>query len=226
MRMKLTISLLAVWCFLVAGYLVNATLGVWINDVNMVLRPLPLVLLLGWLLAEFKLRWAVPPSRRFALFFGLLLFAAGDAVWVMPGQQPMGLLLYFCGFMAYGVWASRGVSADQWRWVLIVFVISGAALMGHWLWPVYDLLREAMVLHLCMVGLVTVLLVICPVLPWWGVAGPLLLALSQAFWAYNEYLIGVPHATLAIMLTYYLGHLITIYGVVEMSVNAEEPTED
>lgn len=217
MKLKLTVGMLMVWAALVAVSLLNATFGLWVDGVDLVLRPLPLVFLLGCLLVWFQMRPAISPERRFALMFGLLLFAAGDVALVMT-EQAAGILLYFCGFLAYGVWAARGISTDQWRWVLIVPVAGAAMLMVYWLWPVYGLPPEAVVAYTTMIGTVTVLLLISPILPWWAVAGPILLIASQGLWAANEFLAGVPHATLAIMGTYYLAHLLLIRGALSHTV--------
>ena len=225
MTVKLIAALLVTWCVLVSAFLVNATMGVWVDPMNPVLRPLPQLLLVISLLVWFVLRPAARPARRFALIFGLTLFALGDVALAMTDQQPAGILLYFCGFLAYGVWAARGLSTDHWRWLLIVPIVGVALLMTYWLWPVYGLLREAVVLYAGLLGLVTVLLIICPVLPWWAAAGPLSVAASQGLWAANEFLAGVPHATLSVMVAYYLGHLLLVLGVISLSAVEDAPAQ-
>ena len=208
-----------VWSLLVLGYILNATFGVLVAEVTWVLRPLPLVLLAGWVFY----RWPKDQGRKLALILGLLLFAAGDALVFQEGYYSASLLLYMCGFLAYTIWVARGVSMDHFRWMALIPVICLALLGGYWLWWTPSLLREGMVLYVVLVTACVICVILFPRLHWVALPGVVLLALSQALMGYHNYLGDVPHATVVIMLLYYAGHFGLAHGPLWYQVPDESP---
>lgn len=200
---------LVLWAVVVVAYLVNATTGLLIAEVTAFLRPLPLFLLVGFL----AWYWPEIQHRRLAMLMGMVLFALADAAANSPDNAALAMMLYWCGFLAYGLWAWQGVAMHHLRWLMLIPVICTAILFGYWLWWVPDLLREAMVVYNLTLLIMVMGVLLNNRLHWVAIPGAMLLLFSQAAMAMQTFLGGITDATLWIMVAYYFGHLSLALGL-------------
>lgn len=194
---------LSLWVIVVVVYLVNATTGLLIAEVTDVLRPLPLFMLVGFL----AWYWPETQQRRLPLLMGMVLFALADASTRSPDNAALSMILYWCGFLAYALWAWQGVAMHHLRWILLIPVICTALLIGYWLWWVPELLREAMVAYNLTVLIMVMGVLLNSRIHWLAIPAALLLFISQAAMAMQTFLGGVADPAFWVMVPYYLGHL-------------------
>ena len=197
------------WLVAVGGYLLNLHTGWFIDEVTWVLRPLPLLLLIVWLIW----RWPEGQHRRAVLIIALLLFVGGDAAAHEADYFFITMALYWCGLVAYCVWGWQGISMNQLRWLMLIPVICAGLLFGYWLWWVPGLQLEAMIAYNLTLVVMALGILLNARLHWIALIGLLLLLGSHAGMALDTFLQEFELSPVFTMLAYYFGHLGLVLGV-------------
>ncbi len=198
----------AVWAGAVALALVNATFNLFIIEVSWVLLPLPLVLTGLWA----AIYWPEDQPRRVWFLLGLLVFAA---LAVLGKVNPAGIdqrLLHYAGVLLYIGWAARGVNMEPSRWTLVSPLAVAGLFAAYIIAPAHSEPWWAVAVFVLLITVLILALILSPHLNGIAMVGGALLATSYAATAQNEYLGGLPHATLIVLGSTYLAHLLLALG--------------
>lgn len=182
------------------------------RDIESIAKPgvLGLLILLAWLLH------ADTVSYGRALLLGLVLSLVGDVLLLgRTDRHFLAGLLAFLGAHAAYIAAFRRIPADEPLWGGVILVVA-AGLAA--LWVLVRTILRGLSAEGVLVAVYAVVIVAMGALAW--ATGHLVLAVGATLFLVSDALIGidrfarpVPHGRLAVMVTYHLGQLLIVLGM-------------
>lgn len=201
-------------------YVLNLHFTWFITEVNWVLKPLPVVLLLVW-------AWRTIPEEeplRVWVVAALGLSAVGDIVLLVPGQFILGLLAFLLAHLAYLRVFAHSASMAHIRWLIIIVVICGGLLGGYLIVPsLSGQLYVAVVAYMATLGAMAIAATLCKRVHWLAIPGVLLFMFSDTVLGYSTLVTPVDNSDVMVMVSYYLAQFCLAHALIWYREPEEDP---
>ncbi|WLD57148.1 lysoplasmalogenase [Salinispirillum sp. LH 10-3-1] len=209
-----------IWCMAALGYVLNVYFTWFIPEVNWVLKPLPVLLLLFWV-------WRSVPAEeplKLWLMVALGLSSIGDIVLLIPGQFIVGLAAFLLAHLVYLKVFAHSASMAHIRWLVIIVIICAGLLGGYLILP--DLNGQmyfAVLAYMVTLGAMAIAATLCKRVHWIAIPGVLLFMFSDTVLGYSTLVSAIDNSDVVVMVSYYLAQFCLAHALIWYREPEEDP---
>lgn len=210
----------SLWFAVAVLYVLNLHFVWFVSEVNWVLKPLPVLMLLVWV-------WrTVAPEDPLKVWVlaALALSAVGDIVLLIPDQFVTGLVAFLLAHLAYIRVFAHASSLAYIRWLIVIVIICGGLLGAYLILPALSgTLYGAVVAYMLTIGVMAIAATLCKKVHWIAIPGVLLFMFSDTVLGYSTLVNAVEYSDVAVMVTYYLAQFCLAHSVMWYREPEEDP---